>query len=185
MIKVNLLPVKKKKKQKTFPVFLINAGLVMILSVAVMAYVAYFFNSRLSDRKLTVKENEDKIAKLKERIKAVEDFEKLNKTFQQRKDIIEDLGRNKTRPVKIIDEISALLPAGVWLTSMEVKGSEVRLGCTAFTNSEVVNYVDNLKNSKLFTDVYLQESVQAKEAGQAKASGATVYTFKLQFKVKA
>lgn len=184
MIKVNLLPVKKKKKQKPVPVLLINAGIVTIITIAVLVYVTYFFSSRLSDRETKVRENDKKIAELKERIKAVEDFEKLNKTFQQRKDIIEELGRNKTRPVKVLDEVSALLPPGVWLTGMEVKGAEIKLACTAFTNTEVVNYVDNLKNSRLFADVYLQESVQAKESSQTKTAGATVYTFKLQFKVK-
>ena len=62
---------------------------------------------------------------------------------------------------------------------MAVKGSDINLGCTAFTNTDVVNYVNNLKNSQLFTEVFLQESVQAG------ASGLTLYTFRLTFKVKA
>ena len=178
MIKVNLIPAKKKRKQKPVPAFLIYGVLLTIMTGAILAYVLYFFSSRLADREAKVRENDTKIAELKEKIKAVEDFEKLNKTFQQRKDIIEELGRNKSRPVKILDEISSLLPVGVWMNSMDVKGSDINLGCTAFSNTDVVNYVNNLKSSKLFADVYLQESVQAKTAG------ASVYTFKVTLKVK-
>jgi Tfp pilus assembly protein PilN len=178
MIKVNLIQAKKKKKQKPMPTFLIYAVLLMIATALILAYFVYFFSSRLADREAKVRENDLKIADLKQKIKAVEDFEKLNKTFQQRKDIIEELGRNKSRPVKIVDEISALLPDGVWLNSMEVKGSDINLVCTAFSNTDVVNYVNNLKSSKLFTDIYLQESIQSKTAG------TSVYTFKLTLKVK-
>lgn len=179
MIKVNLLSTKKKKKQKPVPSFLIYTVLLTLIVGAIFLYITYHFSSAVSAKEAKVRENEKTIAALKEKIKAVEDFEKLNKTYQQRKDIIEELGRNKSRPVKILDEISSLLPPGVWLVSADVKGLEVALSCTAFTNTDVVNYVNNLKNSKLFTDVYLQESVQAK------ADTTTVYSFKLTFKVKA
>jgi type IV pilus assembly protein PilN len=179
MIKVNLISTKKKKKQKPVPAFLIYTVLLTLAIGAILLYITYHFNSTLSAKEAKVKENEKTIISLKEKIKAVEDFEKLNKTFQQRKDIIEELGRNKSRPVKILDEISALLPPGVWLASADVKGLDVSLSCIAFTNTDVVNYVNNLKNSKLVTDVYLQESVQSK------AAATIVYSFKLTFKVKA
>lgn len=179
MIKVNLLPVKKRKKQKPVPTFLISMVFITLVAGAILAYLVFFFSGRVSDRQTKVRENEAKITELKKKIKDVEDYEKRNAVFQQRKEIIEKLGKNKTLPVKILDEINALLPPGVWLTSMEVKGDNLNLGCTAFTNTDVVNYVDNLKNSKLFTDIYLQESVQAQ------AAGFTLYNFRLTFKVKA
>jgi len=179
MIKVNLISTKKKKKQKPVPAFLIYTVLLTLTIGAIFLYVTYHFSATVSAKEAKVGENEKTIAVLKEKIKAVEDFEKLNKTFQQRKDIIEELGRNKSRPVKILDEISALLPPGVWLAGADVKGLDVSLSCIAFTNTDVVNYVNNLKNSRLFTDVYLQESVQSK------AAAITVYSFKLTFKVKA
>jgi len=179
MIKVNLISTKKKKKQKPVPAFLIYTVLLTLAVGAIFLYISYYFSSTVSAKQAKVRENEITIAALKEKLKAVENFEQLNKTFQKRKDIIEELGRNKSRPVKILDEISALLPPGVWLASADVNGLNVSLSCIAFTNTDVVNYVNNLKNSKLFTDVYLQESVQSK------ASSITVYSFKLTFKVKA
>ena len=179
MIKVNLLLVKKKKKQKPLPTFLISTVFITLATVAILAYLIFFFSGRVSARQAKVRENDAKIAELKQKIKDVEDYEKRNVVFQQRKEIIETLGRNKSVPVKILDEINALLPPGVWLTSMEVKGDAVNLNCSAFTNTDVVNYVDNLKSSKLFADIYLQESVQAQTAG------FSLYNFRLTFKVKA
>ncbi len=179
MIKVNLLSLKKRKKQKPVPAFLISMVFITLAAGVILAYLVFFFRGQVTERQTRVKNNEATIEELKRKIKDVEDFEKRNAVFQQRKEIIETLGKNKALPVKILDEMNALLPEGVWLTSMNVTGGNVSLSCTAFTNTDVVNYVDNLKNSKLFTDVYLQESVQAQTAGY------TLYNFRLTFKVKA
>jgi len=179
MIKVNLLPVKKRKKQKPVPVFIISMIGITLAAAAILAYLIFFFNARVTERQAKVRDNEAKISELKRKLKDVEDYEKRNAMFQKRKEIIETLGKNKSLPVKILDEISKLLSPGVWLTSMDVKGDNISLNCTAFSNSDVVNFVDSLKNSKLFADVYLVESVQAQK------EGSSLYNFKLTFKVKA
>lgn len=177
MIKVNLLPVKKRKKQKPLPTFLIAMVFATLAAGAILAYLVVSFSGHVSEKKAKVSGNDAKIKELKLKIKDVEDFEKRNADFKKRKEIIEQLGKNKTLTVKILDEIDKLLPSGVWLVSLDVAGNKINLSCTAFTNSDVVNYVDNLKLSKLFTDVYLQESVQAQ------VSGYSVYNFRLTFKV--
>ncbi len=178
MIKVNLLPVKKKKKSKPLPTFLISTVFVTLASVLILGYLVYFFSSRVSAKQAQVVQNEQKIQELKEKIKSVEDYENRKAVFQQRIGIIEQLSKNKTIPVKILNEVSALLPEGVWITSMDVTGMDISLGCTAYTNTDVVNYVNNLKNSNFFTDVYLQESVQAQ------ITGMSAYNFRLTLKVK-
>src|ERR1700690_1772749 len=171
MIKVNLLRVKKKKKAKHIPGYFIAAILVTVAAAAVMFYLFYFFNSKVDARKKLISENDQKIAELEKKIKVVADYEKRNQDFKARKDIIEKLGKIKTIPVKILDEVSAQLPNGVWLTALDFKGSDLTLNCTGFTNTDVVNFVSNLKGSKMFSDVYLKESVQTQVAG------FSVYTF--------
>jgi type IV pilus assembly protein PilN len=178
MIKINLLPVKKRKKAKPVPSFVVASIGVTFAVCVLLVYLVYSFNSTVSDKKLKIAENEKTLAVLKEKIKSVDDYEKRNATYKQRKEIIEKLGMNKTLPVKIIDQLSALLPAGVWFTSLAIKGPDVNLSCMAFTNGDAVNYVNNLKNSPLFTDVFLKESVQNQ------ISGFSVYQFSLTFKVK-
>jgi type IV pilus assembly protein PilN len=179
MIKINLLPIKKKKKKsKPIPGFLIGGICGLIATILIMGYLFYFFSSRLSDRKKTVAANEKTLAELAEKIKAVEDFEKKNADFKKQKELIEQLSKDRLTPAKVMDEISAQLPVGVWLNTLSFTGDTVTMGCTGFNNTDVVNYVTNLKNSKIFTDVNLQESVQAS------VGGFSVYNFRLTFKVK-
>jgi type IV pilus assembly protein PilN len=47
-----------------------------------------------------------------------------------------------------------------------------------FTNMDVVAFVENLKKSLTYSDVYLEETKQAK------VDKTDVYNFKLNFKVK-
>jgi type IV pilus assembly protein PilN len=179
MIKVNLLPVKRKKKPKPVPTFVLTTVIVTLLVFIIMAYLVFFFSSRLSDRKMRFAANEQKIAELKEQIKAVEDFEKKNKMFKERNRIIEQLSKNKSIPVKLLAEINVLLPNGIWFTTMNVKGvSDVNIEGYGFTNSDIVAFVDNLKHSQTFTEIYLQESKSAE------FEKIPVYQFKLIFKMK-
>lgn len=178
MIKVNLTSAKRRRKSKPLPPFIITMVIVTIVVSVVVAYLAFFFNSRLSAKKAEFAANEKKIAELKEKIKAVENFEQLNKTFRQRNDIIEQLSKNKSVPVKLLDEISNLLPSGIWLQTMAVSGESVNIDGYGFTNSDIVSYVNNVKNSKIFSDVYLQESKSTT------IENIQLYMFKLTFKIR-
>jgi Tfp pilus assembly protein PilN len=64
------------------------------------------------------------------------------------------------------------------LTSLTEKTGQVNLEGTAFSNNEVVRFIDNLKAEPFFTEVMLLESKQAK------VENIDVYQYKLQFKVK-
>jgi type IV pilus assembly protein PilN len=178
MIKVNLIPVKKKKKAKPLPTFLIVTVGVALLSIVAVAYLNYFYGSRVAERQATVDKNEKTIEELEKKIKAVDDYEKRNADYKKRKEVIEELEKNTTVPVKVLDELSTLLPVGVWFTSLNIRGDTISLRCTAFSNTDVVNFVNNLKGSKIFNNVYLQESIQAQQGG------FTIYNFGITFKVK-
>ncbi len=178
MIKVNLLLVKKKKKAKPLPTFLLVTIAVAFAAIALVIYLNFSFQGRVNEKKAKVAENERTLEDLAKKIKAVDDFEKLNADFKKRKGIIEELGKNKALPVKLLDEISKQLSDGVWLTQMSITGNNIALSCTGFNNTDVVNFVNNLKGSSLLTDVFLQESVQAK------VGVYSVYNFKISCKVK-
>jgi len=178
MIKVNLLPVKRKKKHKPIPSFIVTMVIIVIVTIIGMANLAFFFNSRLSKKKALFKTNENKIVELKQKIKEVENFEQLNKTIEQRNGIIEQLRKNQSMPVRLLDEANNLLPSGVWLDKMAVSGENVSMEGYAFANADIVTYIDNIKNSQTFTEVYLQESKSTT------IENTPLYMFKLIFKIK-
>ena len=177
MIRINLLPVRRKKKAKPVPTYVITAFLITLVIIGVLGYLYYYFTSSLNDAKMRFESNKQKISELKNKIKEVDNFETLNNSYEEKSKIIEQLRRNQTVPVIMLDEISRHLPNGIWLHSMSVSSQNVSLDGYAFTNSDVVAFVNNLKSSKVFTEIFLQESKQAE------VDKIPVYLFKLTFKV--
>ncbi len=179
MIRINLLPYKRKKKAKPLPTFVISTALITVIAFCALAYLFFYFNADLQAANDRFEGNKKRIAELKNKIKEVDNFEKLNKTIEERTKIIEQLRKNQNKPVMILDEISRNLPKGVWLNIMTVSGDNGNIDGHAFTNTDVVAFVDNLKSSKLLADVYLQET------RQVEIEKIPLYHFKLTFKVAA
>jgi len=178
MIKINLLLIKRKRKPKPIPTFIVTTVFITLVTIVVMILMVMFFNRSLSAKKDLFQDNEIKLAELRQKIKEVENFEQLNRNIQQKSDIIEQLRKNQSVPVKLLDEISNLLPKGVWLDAMTASGGNVNIDGYAFENSDIVSYVNNLKNSQLLTEVYLLESKSTT------LEKIPLYTFKLTFRVK-
>ena len=179
MIRVNLLPVKRKKKAKPIPTVIISAVLVTVVALCVLAYLFFYYTSTLQSTKNQFEANKQKIADLKNKIQEVENFERLNKTIEDRNKLIEQLRKNQKIPVMMLDELSRTLPKGVWLQSLSVSGQNGNIEGIGFTNTDVVAFVDNLKASKLLTDIFLQESKQAE------IDKIPLYRFRLTFRVNA
>lgn len=180
MIRINLLPSvkKRKKKPKPVPSFLVM-GILLSSFVAIgVAYGTFYLRSKISSLESEKKNNEKEIADLNKRLKDIENFEKLNQSFKQKKEIIEKLRKDQFFPVKLLNEIGGRVPPGVWLTSLSYKGNDIAIEGYGYTNDDVVTYVDNLKKSDMLSEVYLNET---KLSNIEKVS---VYQFKISLKVK-
>lgn len=178
MIKVNLLPAKRRKKPKPVPTFVIAGVMLLLGSFIVSGYVVYFLNSRIEKLEAQKADNAKKIIELNKKIKEVKDYEARNKVFMERKKVIEELTRNQSLPVKILDEMSKRLTDGIWLTSMDISRGKVSLAGSGFSNSDIVSYVQSLKGSALFTDVALL-GTKCSDKG-----GVQVCSFNIKFAVK-
>jgi type IV pilus assembly protein PilN len=115
---------------------------------------------------------------LKKKIDEVKKYEELNKVIQQKTTLIESLKKNQSAPTRLIDDISKLIPGEAWLTAVTFNNPQVVLEGVSFSNNEVVTFIDSLKRSPNFTDVFLEETKQGN------IENLEVYHFKLNFKVR-
>lgn len=178
MIKINLLSVKYKKRNYWLYNIFIQTAVIFGLTILILGVLMIRLVSKLSDMKDEKIAKERRLDELNALIKEVENYEKDNKSSREKNNIIEQLKNNQLGPVRLLDEISLHLPKGVWLTTLVEREGLVDLNGYAFTNSDLVNYVQNLKNSSYLYDVTLIES------RQATLENIPVYQFKLTLKVK-
>ncbi len=178
MIRINLIPAKKKKKAKPIPKFFIVLLLLFVISLAGWFVVAQYYSNKINDLNEQKRLNAAKIEELKKKIEEVEDYERNNKIFEERKKIIDELSRNQAMPAKVLDEMSARLTQGVWITSMGITGTNIRVSGVGFSNNDIVDYVTSLKKSPMFTEVALGGT------SSATMEKTSVYTFTLSMKIK-
>lgn len=182
MIKINLLPGKKTKKKETVQSpaskFLTVVLAVAVAALLIMMGVTYYVSYSKDDLKKQYESNKALISQLQKNIQDVKKFESINASIGQKSVLIETLRKNQAVPVRILDEVSAVLPEGVWLSSLIYKGGNIIIEGFAFTNFDIVSYIDNFKKSAIITDAFLEES-KYEEIDKVQ-----VYKFKLNFKVK-
>ncbi|VAX30606.1 hypothetical protein MNBD_NITROSPIRAE02-626 [hydrothermal vent metagenome] len=184
MIRINLLPVKRKKKPKPVPGFIIAT---VIATVIVLVGVLFtYVNIKEEVKSLQAKKtsNEQKLQDLKKKLKALENYETLVKAVERKKGVILQLRKNQGVPVRLMDELSKNLPNGIWLKELKVKGNLVDIEGYAFTNSDVVKYVNRLKKSSLFSSVYLAESKRKEISEGGSKEKIPVYNFKIKLGIR-
>ncbi len=178
MIRINLLPVKRKRKIKGITSFLITTGSITAGVVAILISINIYLKSDLKRLKSQIESNKTKMQTLTKKIEEAKKYEKLNKEIEARSNIIDGLRKNQLLPAKILDNLSIALPEGIWLVSLIYKDGAVELEGHAFTNFEIVSYVESLKKIDNFTDVTLIES------RETEVEKTRLYKFKINLKVK-
>lgn len=178
MIKINLLPVpkaRKIKKRAEVRSQLILTGLIFGLITIICSYFWLDLNREYKQLQETKTKATKELAELKEKVKEVENYEQNKKSLEEKNRVIEQLKRNQSGPVHLLDEISiSLEPLKVWLVSISVQENRVDLDGKAITNSDIVEFINRLKSSKYFSDILLIESRQVIEGN------IPIYSFKLK-----
>jgi len=180
MIKINLLPTKKKPPKKVIDLQqqLILAVLVLILLGIGIGYFWIMQSNRIESLLKQQAEAEARVRSQDNMLKEVKNVEEERAQVAEKISVIERLKKNQEGPVRLLDEINTTLPQGVNILSLVENNNNVNLDGEAFTNEDVVRFVDNLKASRLLTDVVLIETVQGKR------EGFDIYKYKLQLVYK-
>lgn len=178
MIKINLLPsqkAKKGKKKLEIQSQLILASIVLSVLFLVLGYIWILLNEKVDNLTADKTKLTTELGLLKAKVKEVENYERDKKAVEEKIKIIEQLRKNQSVPVLLLDQISRSLPEKVWLVNVNEQNGVIDLEGKATTNSEIVDFINNLKKSSLFKDVQILESRQNMEGT------ISIYTFKLKW----
>jgi type IV pilus assembly protein PilN len=174
MIRINLLP-SGKKKAAIIPPSIIYGVIATVLFIIISIAVLIFLNKEISSLQAAVVVKENKLQQLQAALQKVKNYERDNAEFREKSRIIEQLKKNQIIPLRLLDEVSEMLPKGVWLTKLSDTGGSISIEGYAFSNTDLVGYVQNLKNSKYLNNVELVES------RQMSLEQTAVYKFHLTF----
>ena len=180
MIKINLLPSKKKPARKITDLEkqLVMGGLIFAAVVVGMLFTWNLLNNKIASLEKAKLAAEARLREQDVILKEVKNVEDERKKVMEKIEIIEKLKKNQSGPVRLLDEISNAIPQGVNLVSLTESNNSVGLEGEAFTNEDVVRFVERLKASRYLAEVMLLETSQSKK------EGIDIYKYRLQFVYK-
>lgn len=184
MIKINLLP-KKEIKKAAIPAeigvskdILLKLGLPILLTILIVLAVFAYMEMTKSNLRKEIDQDKKTLTQLQQTIEEVKKIEQLNKEIETKTKILEDLRKLQGIPVLLLNNIPKKLPEGVWLTGLNYDNRSVSIEGMAFSNLNIVAFVENLKSIADFQNVNLVESQQTE------FDKVLVYKFIIKFDIK-
>jgi type IV pilus assembly protein PilN len=160
MIRINLLPVREKKKKESTRKMLS----ILVLSLGLVALVLIFFHLSLSSQinqvQAQITAYNEEIKRLKIDTKDVDKFKAEKEDLQRRLNIIYTLQGAKTGPVRVLDDLVTAIPGRLWLTAIKEKSGKMEIKGIAMDNQDIAKFMTNLEKSGVIKNVELVISQQ-------------------------
>lgn len=178
MAYINLLPWRdaaRKERQKQYLTVLTATA---IFSFLIVFLVNTVYSARIDGQTQRNRFLENEIKVLDQRIAEIRTLNDTKKSLQQRMSLIAQLQGSRNLGTQIMDEIASAVPAGVYLTQLEKKGTSLLLIGKSESNNRLSNMLREAEDSDLLSSPYLEFI----EAG--KDSVSLLSNFKMHLTVK-
>ncbi len=159
MIRINLLPfrVARKKENIRRQVSIFFLSIVMI-SLLLVWYTLGIDKEIIETRVLT-KQVKTQIALYKEKADRVTQIKKNLKILEDKLRIVSSLEGKRMEQLVLLEELAEkVVPERMWLESMKSDSAHVTLKGVAFDNPTIADFMRNLENSSLFSNIDLKRS---------------------------
>jgi type IV pilus assembly protein PilN len=148
MIRINLLPLRAKKRKVTvrhfFLAYLATLGVTIALIGGIWVYQEARIHS-LNNQLAQVKSEVDKYAKYEPLLQEVIRKKQL---IEKKLEIIKDLQRDRDTIARLMTLISAEIPAEkIWLEKLVQSGNAMTLDGVALSNEAIAEFMRNLESS--------------------------------------
>lgn len=162
MIRINLLP--QKKKAVPIGRDLIVAGILMVLLLATGLILYFQIKTKVTALQDQICETKRQIESSKVKIAEIDKLKKDKKDLEQKLNLIKEIKTKQRKSVSILEYIAQYLPEKVWLTSLSVKGQQVDVEGMSLTANCVAIFMKNLESTAKFLQVELDKITQSTSA---------------------
>ena len=153
--RINLLDWRAERRAKRKQQFLSTLGLGVLASAAIVGLAWSTVSGAVSAQQDRNAYLQRQIDETEQRIKEIEDLEKVRDNLLARMRLIEELQASRSASVHFFDEIVSTLPEGVSIRVIRQTQEGVTIDGTAESNGRVSTYMKNLAASPWFRDPQL------------------------------
>jgi len=154
--RLNLLPWREMRRREQDRQLLTIAIGAWVLMVVIVFYAHIHVSAQIDSQNKRNQYLKQEIAKVEKQIKEVADLKKRRQDLIARMNVIQQLQADRTRVVRVFDELVRRVPDGVQLVSLkQTGGSNMALTGVAQSNARVSALMRNLSASDWVTDPQL------------------------------
>lgn len=147
MIRINLLPHREEAKKERRQQFFVLSGLVSVLGLLIVFAVYTAISGQISYQEGANAFLKTKIAQLDKELDQIKRLKEQTQALLARKQVIENLQRDRGETVYLLSEMVKQVPEGIYLRSLKQEGLRIALTGYAQSNARVSALMRNLEAS--------------------------------------
>jgi type IV pilus assembly protein PilN len=166
MIRINLLPYREQEKKENLRREIVLYAGILVIFLLILVAVYLYFSIRVGNLENKIAEANARLVILDKKVGDIEGFKRDKKELEQKLGVINTLEGNRMFPVRMLDELSMLVPAkDIWLEKLAEMGQDLRIEGVARDNGTVALFMKNLEKASFIRTVDLVVSREKDVAG--------------------
>jgi len=166
MVKINLLPVRATAKLESLKAQAMIAVLMLIVLLAIIGYLHMSISGKIDDLSADMRKTQSELDRLNKIKAKVDKFKADSKMLEKKLNVIKKLNMGRTDAVKLMDELSNVLPDKLWLESLGENKGGLTVRGLAMDHDAVAIFMTNMEKSDYFHEVKLKSTSKKKVAGE-------------------
>lgn len=155
MARINLLPWREERRQQRKIEFFVILGIAFGIGVLLWLGARWHIGNLQENQDERNQMLRNEIAILDRRIREIQDLERKRDRLLARKEVIEELQKNRSLIVHLFDQLVRTVPDGVRLAEVSQQGQRMSLDGFAESNAKVSDYMRRLDASAWIKDPQL------------------------------
>lgn len=180
MIRINLLPVRRRRVEETIRKEVSVFFLLILLSAAVMGYFHMGQNRRIEQLDQEKRQINEDMLRHRGRQRELRELEKKKKILLQKLEVIDNLKSHRNLLVRVLDELATRVPSEkIWLRRLDQQGSSLTIEGVARGNETIAQFMEALSSSPYIGD----DNVVLKQSRQEVIQGYKLKAFQLTCRI--
>ncbi|QFU24780.1 PilN domain-containing protein [Shewanella eurypsychrophilus] len=163
MANINLLPWREEAREKQKKDYIGLLALVFLVSSLVVYLSLGFVEMMTDNQKSRNAYLQSEISLLEKQISEIKEIKTRKSDIERRTEIILNLQQSRNLPTHVLDELVRVVPPGIYLSSIEKKGSLLWIEGRSESNNNVANMMRKVKTSLWLQDPNMQSIVSQSE----------------------
>lgn len=156
MIRINLIPVPKVRKQEKLILEAVIGVAVVVVTVVVCYFIGAQMSAGIGDIQAENAQIQQRINELRAKVGEVEKYKEKARTLQQQLNVIRDLERGRSGPVRVLDELTEIVPRKLWILSFDENQGNVKIEGIATDGTVIADFLENIKKARFFQNAVLE-----------------------------